>query len=217
MSVVTADVIDGVTVGLLAAKYDNPKPIPELHREMWSLCCSDNHKVAIAAPRGHAKSTAITHAYILSMMLFKIKSFCLLVSDTEAQAVEFLGDIKAELTGNTALKDTFGVKKILKDTETNIIVQFKDGTLFRIVAKGSEQKVRGLKWRGKRPDLIVGDDLENDDIVMNPERREKFRRWFMNALIPCGSDTCSVRIVGTILHLDSMLQRLLDDPTWCFT
>jgi hypothetical protein len=74
--------------------------------------------------------------------------------------------------------------------------------------------VRGLKWRGKRPDLIVGDDLENDEIVMNPERREKFRRWFMNALIPCGSDNCWIRIVGTILHLDSMLQRLIEDNTW---
>ncbi len=49
---------------------------------------------------------------------------------------------------------------------------------------------------------------------MNPDRREKFRKWFMNALIPCGSDTCRVRIVGTILHLDSMLNRLLEDPTW---
>jgi predicted phage terminase large subunit-like protein len=49
---------------------------------------------------------------------------------------------------------------------------------------------------------------------MNPDRREKFRRWLMNALIPCGSDTCLIRIVGTILHLDSALQRLVEDPTW---
>lgn len=213
-AVLNADIIDGFTRGLLAAKYDNPKPIPPFHHEMWNLCCSENPRVAIAAPRGHAKSTAITHAYILAMMLFRVKSFCLLVSDTEGQAAEFLGDIKAELTGNDALRSTFGIKKILKDTETNIVVQFKDNEKFRIQAKGSEQKVRGLKWGGKRPDLIVGDDLENDDIVMNPLRREKFRRWFMNALVPCGSDTCWIRIVGTILHLDSMLQRLLDDKTW---
>jgi predicted phage terminase large subunit-like protein len=210
----TWDAVEGITLGLLAAKYDNPKPIPRLHHEMWDLCCSDDPKVAIAAPRGHAKSTAITHAFILSAMLLQHKSFCLLVSDTEAQAVEFLGDIKSELTGNDTLKQAFDIKKVLKDTETNIIVQFKDGKQFRIIAKGSMQKVRGLKWRGKRPDLIVGDDLENDEIVMNPERREKFRRWFMNALIPCGSDTCSIRIVGTILHMDSMLQRLLEDNTW---
>jgi len=207
-------VIDGFTKGLLAAKYDNPKPIPKFHHEMWDMFCSDDPKVSIAAPRSHAKSTAITHAGILSAVLFRWKSFVLLVSDTEGQAVEFLGDIKAELSGNDALRQTFGVRKILKDTETNVIVEFKDGHRFRIQAKGSEQKVRGLKWRGQRPDLIVGDDLENDEIVMNPERREKFRRWFMNALVPCGSDTCSIRVVGTILHLDSMLNRLLEDETW---
>lgn len=211
---VDANAVYGVTVGLLAAKYDNPKPIPAFHKEMWELCCSDAPKVAVAAPRGHAKSTAITHAYILTMVMLRVKSFVLLVSDTEGQAAEFLGDIKAEITGNSALRTTFGIQKVLKDTETNIIVRFKDGNLFRIVAKGSEQKVRGLKWRGRRPDLIVGDDLENDEIVMNPDRREKFRKWLMNALIPCGSDTCWIRIVGTILHLDSALQRLIEDNTW---
>ena len=206
--------IEGFTLGLLAAKYDNPKPIPDFHREMWGLFCSDTPKVAAAAPRGHAKSTAITHAFILAQLLFREKEFCLLVSDTEGQAAEFLGDIKAELEGNDALKETFGVKTLIKSTETNIICLLEGGHKFRIQAKGSEQKVRGIKWRGKRPDLIVCDDLENDEIVMNPERREKFRRWFMNALVPCGSDTCVIRVVGTILHMDSMLMRLLEDETW---
>jgi predicted phage terminase large subunit-like protein len=148
------------------------------------------------------------------MMLFRVRDFCLLVSDTEAQAVEFLGDIKVELEDNEPLRQTFGIKKVLKSTETNVIVQFSDGEMFRITVKGSEQKVRGLKWRNRRPNLIVGDDLENDEIVMNPERREKFRKWFMKALVPCGSDDCMIRIVGTVLHLDSMLQRLLDNKTW---
>ena len=208
------DLVRGFSLSFLAAKYDNPKPIPPFHEEMWDLCASDVPKVAIAAPRGHAKSTAITHAYLLSMMLLRVKNFCLLVSDTEGQATEFLADIKAELEDNETLKQAFGISKLLKSTETNVICLLKDGHKFRIQAKGSEQKVRGIKWAGKRPDLIVCDDLENDEIVMNPDRREKFRRWFMNALIPCGSDTCWVRVVGTILHLDSMLQRLLEDETW---
>jgi predicted phage terminase large subunit-like protein len=148
------------------------------------------------------------------MMLFKVKRFCLLVSDTEAQAAGFLVDIKAELEHNDTLRKKFGVKKLIKDTETNIICLMEGGHKFRIQAKGSEQKVRGIKWMNMRPDLIIGDDLENDEIVLNPERREKFRKWLMNALIPCGSDTVWIRLVGTILHLDSALQRLLEDPTW---
>lgn len=211
---IDAEVIEGFTVSHLAAKYDNPKPIPPFHLEMWELCCSDNPKVAIAAPRKHAKSTAITYAYILVMMLTRQKSFCLLVSNTESQSSEFLMSIKSELENNEALRTKYGIKEFLKDTETNIIVLMKDGHQFRIQAKGSEQKVRGIKWGNQRPDLIVCDDLEEDEQVLSRERREKFRKWFMNALVPCGSDTVSIRVVGTILHQDSMLRRLIDNKEW---
>ena len=210
----TARMVETLTVGFLAANYDEPKPIPDLHREMWKLCCSKHPRVVLAAPRGHAKSTAITHAFTLAMMLSGLKSFCLLVSNTESQAAEFLGSIKDELNENEALAATFGIRKLVKETETNVICQFHNGNKFRILAKGSEQKLRGIKWRNKRPDLIICDDLEDDEQVMSPERREKFRNWFMNALIPAGSGSCWVRVVGTVMHLDSMLNRLLEDPSW---
>lgn len=207
-----AETIYGFTTSLLLSRFDNPKPTPDFHKELWELVCRPEPKVAIAAPRGHAKSTAITHAFTLASVLFRAKKYVLIVSDTEGQAVQFLGDIKMELIENQDLIDLFGVKKIVRDTEAMIIVEFEDGEQFRIQAKGSEQKVRGLKWRNKRPDLIVGDDLENDEIVMNEERREKFRRWFYNALLPSGGDNCTVRIVGTILHMDGLLERLM--PAW---
>jgi intein/homing endonuclease/phage terminase large subunit-like protein len=159
-------------------------------------------------------STCITHAYGLLMSLAGFANYTLLVSDTEEQACEFLGDIAKELRENDALRRDFGVKKLLKDTEANLICLMADGRQFRILAKGSEQKVRGRKWRGQRPDLILIDDAENDESVMNPDRRKKFRDWFFKALIPCGSDTCRVRMVGTILHLDSMLNRLMENSSW---
>jgi predicted phage terminase large subunit-like protein len=84
-----------------------------------------------------------------------------------------------------------------------------DGHKFRIIAVGSEQKVRGIKWEHKRPDLIIGDDLENDEIVMNPERRDKFRNWIYKALLPSRSANGVVRIVGTVLHMDSFLENCM--------
>lgn len=181
---------------------------------MWKLCCSDHPLVAIAAPRGHAKSTAVTHAYGLTNLLFRASDFALVVSDTETQAAQFLVDMKAELTDNHDLMEKFRIRKLIRDTETDFICQMHDGHKFRVIGKGSEQKVRGLKWKNKRPNLILADDLENDEIVMNPERREKFRRWFMNALLPAGSDDCKYRVVGTILHLDAMLMRLMGNKQW---
>jgi len=49
---------------------------------------------------------------------------------------------------------------------------------------------------------------------MNKERREKFRNWFQKALVPCMSDNGKIIVVGTILHMDSILERLLNDPNW---
>lgn len=205
--------IKGFVGSLLAKRFDQATQIPWFHEEFWELCCSDHKFVSIAAPRGHAKSTSITLAYTLASVLFRDRQYVILVSDTESQSVLFLNQIKNELTTNDELISLFGVAEIIKDNEKDIIVKMVDGHLFRITARGSNQNVRGLLWNGMRPDLIIGDDLENDEIVLNPERREKFRRWVYGALLPILSSRGIVRIVGTVLHLDSFLNRTLPDES----
>lgn len=159
-------------------------------------------------------STAITHAFGLAASLFGFRDYILIVSDTEGQGVKFLGDIKMELTENEMLAREFGVElPLIKDTETEIIFKCAAG-MVNYTVRGAEQKVRGLKWRGKRPNLVIVDDLENDELVLNKERRDKLRSWFLTALIPCGSKRCLFRMVGTVLHLDSVLNRVLEDKTW---
>lgn len=178
---------------------------------MWRLCTNHFPFVAIAAPRGFAKSTAITHSYTLACLLFRERSFVLLISGTEAQAILFLNDIKSELKDNENIHRLFGVPFFIKDAETDIIVKMQDGHTFRIMAKGAEQSLRGAKWARKRPDLIICDDIEEDEQVVNKERREKFRKWFFGALLPLRSDHGIVRVVGTILHMDSLLERLMPE------
>lgn len=211
-----ADVVQGFVGALLSKRFDGSVPSPACHREWWELCTSKERYVAIAAPRNHAKSTAITFAFTLAATLFRERKFVLIVSDTEAQAVNFLGLIKQELSENQDLIKLFALKlndkgevQFAKESESDLIVEFSDGEKFRIVAKGSEQKLRGLLWNGLRPDLIVCDDMENDEIVMNQDRRKKFKRWFYGALLPCRAQDGIVRYVGTILHMDSMLENLM--------
>ncbi len=209
----TSDLIYGFTNSLLISRFDNPRPTPEFHLTLWNIMCSKDKKVAVAAPRGHAKSTAVTHSYALANICFRIKKHVLIVSDTEGQAVNFLNDIKAEFLENEQLISLFDVKQLLKDTASEIIIEFQDGHQVRVIVKGSEQKVRGTKWRNTRPDLVIGDDLENDEIVMNEDRRYKFMKWFYGALLPCGGDDTHFRLVGTILHLDSLLENLMPPMT----
>ena len=204
-----ADIIAGFSKSLLQQNYDQAVDSPSCHYEWWELCTSKWPKVAIAAPRRHAKSTAITLAYVLASVCFREKTYVLVVSDTTTQAVQFLGELKNELANNDRLRSLFQIQSFEKDTEDDVIVSFKDGAQFRIAAKGSEQKLRGLLWNKKRPNLVVCDDLENDEIVLNPERRNKFKRWFNGALIPSMAMGGTIRVVGTILHEDSLLNNLM--------
>ena len=216
MGLLSKELIKGLVGSCLVKGFDGSKPVPKFHEEMWELCCSAAKYVAIAAPRGHAKSTSITFSYTLASLLFRERKFVVLVSDSEFQASMFLGQIKQTLQENEDIANLFHLKRdekgqvaFPKETETDIIVEFEDGYKFRVIAKGSEQKMRGLLWDGQRPDMVVLDDLESDEQVMNKERRDKFRRWFYGALIPALSENGIIRYVGTILHQDSMLEQLM--------
>ena len=220
----TAEMIEGFSGSCLIKNFDGSKPIAQFHREWWRLCCSDRRYLAISAPRGHAKSTAITITYTLAEVLFRSSKYVVIVSDSEYQAVNFLGQIKHFLIENEDIIKLFKLKKnekgfveFIKETESDIIVECVDGYKFRIIAKGAEQKLRGLLWNGQRPDLMVLDDLEGDEQVMNKERREKFRNWFYGALMPALSEKGKIRYVGTILHQDSMLENLMPKINGPFT
>lgn len=214
----TADVVQGFVGSILSKAFDGAVATPDFHKECWELCCSDHRQVAIAAPRKHAKTTAITLGYGLATLLFRERKYLLIVSDTEAQAVMFLNNLRTEIVDNEDIKFLFDLKLdekgevvFIKDSQTDIIVQFADGTMFRVMAKGAEQKLRGLNWNGTRPDIIICDDLENDELVMNKDRREKLARWFYAALLPSLSHHGIVRIVGTILHMDSLLESFMPE------
>lgn len=214
MPKLTPELIEGFSGVFLSPMYDDAQPTPDFHRAGWREYSSDFEWCAIAAPRGHAKSTAFTHDYILAEVLFRSSEYVILVSANEEMAIEHLGDITRELTENDDLIQQFGIEGLTTAAKTDIIVKCKDGHQFRIIARGSGQKMRGRKWNGKRPGLIVCDDLEDDEQVENKERRDKFRRWFYRALMPSLRRGGKIRIHGTILHEDSLLARIMKDKSW---
>ena len=210
----TSELIEAFAGTFLSPLYDNPQPTPDLHRECWSMYCSGAELAAVAAPRSHAKSTALTHDYVLAVTLFREQDFIVLISNTEDLAMAHLADIAKELRENEDLIAQFKIKGFTVDMKTDIIVEFQDGHQCRVIAKGSGQKMRGLKWNGKRPGLIVCDDLEDDAQIENKDSRDKFQRWFLRAVLPTRRRGGMVRVHGTILHEDSLLAKLMKAKTW---
>jgi predicted phage terminase large subunit-like protein len=210
----TSRLVENFAGVFLSPMYDDAKPTPAFHRECWDLYCSPAPLVGIAAPRAHAKSTALTHDFALASVLFRFEPHVMVVSATEELAMAHLGDMQKELQENDDLRKEFGVQKFLVAAKGEIVVRCDDGYEFRILARGAGQRLRGLKWNGRRPGLILCDDMEEDEQVENADRRRKFKRWVLRALIPMGRRGCKIRWHGTILHQDSMLAKIMANTEW---
>lgn len=210
----SSDLIESFAGVFLSPRYDDARPTPPFHRQAWALYASDHPQVCCVAPRDHAKSTGLTFDYILAEVLFRTSDYVILISSTEDKAAEQLSNISDELHDNEDLRREFGVQGFETDGKQDIICVMNDGHRFRILARGAEQKIRGAMWKGKRPNLIVCDDMEDDEQVESKDRRAKFRRWFFRAAKQALSKSGKIRVHGTILHEDSLLARLQKNKTW---
>jgi len=165
---------------------------------------------AIAAPRGHAKSTNFTFKDTLHATLYEYKHYLIILSDSTEQAEGFLTDIKKELEENPHILEDFGNLK--GDVwKAGIILTSTD---IKIDAIGSGKKIRGRRHRNWRPDLIVLDDIENDENVNTPEQRKKLESWFYKAVSKAGDTYTDIVYIGTILHYDSLLSKVLKNPEY---
>jgi predicted phage terminase large subunit-like protein len=210
-----AEAVEGFQRLYLWDKFDSPAPTPGFHRIMWREACDESlPRCAWAAPRNFAKSTAITFTFALAAIAFRMRDHIMIVSDAYDQAVLRLKEIQMEWDENEHLRSDFSFSGFIKEKEGEIILSFEDGYKVRVLARGSEQRLRGMLWRGKRPNLILGDDLEFDEIVESAERLKKFKAWFFKQLLPAAAKNSLFRIGGTILAFNSLLMNLMTDSQW---
>lgn len=197
------------------AEYISTEPC-QFHRDLYTgyrdaIESNKRHRKAIAAPRENAKSTITAEVLPLWCICYKKKNFIVVAADATPQAKRHIAAIKEELEDNPLLLAAFpgATGEGPKWTEEEIRTRNK----VTVIATGTGKRIRGVKQGAVRPDLLIGDDLENDENVITPEQRDKSENWFFKAFAKAGKDA-DVFVVGTVLHYDSLLSRLLNNPTF---
>lgn len=181
---------------------------PDFHQEVIEIYLN-NLRVALAAPRGHAKSTLTDLFYVCHQVVFGHKKFVVIISETETLAMKFLSEIRTELETNENIHSLMDVDTYATEKWSEKELVLSNGAC--IIAKGRGGQMRGLKHRGQRPDLVICDDLENEELVRSQQRRLDVEAWFNGAVLPSLEPSIGQLIfIGTILHEDSLLARLLN-------
>ncbi|MBR1463459.1 MAG: hypothetical protein IJ604_08840 [Prevotella sp.] len=167
-----------------------------------------NLKAVFMWPRGHAKST---HCDVFTPLWLMFQEhtlihFMVVVSKSEDSAKGLLGDIQAELEFNQRLIADFGAQKSDGDWQDGQFVT-KSGIAF--MAKGRGQSPRGLRNREARPDYIVIDDLDDDELCRNERRVREMTEWVKSALFGA-LDVGRGRfiMVGNLISKNSVLQEI---------
>lgn len=178
----------------------------EWHRELFYDLRHES-RLVYAAPREHAKSTAVGLIHVLWCIVYQKKNFILIVSDSVSQAEKFIASVQFELETNELLRLVYGdlIDRTQKWTDKTFITS----TGIMVAASGNGSNLRGLRHRNFRPDLIIGDDLENDEHVLTAGQRNKTWNWLTKSFLNLGSKDTQIVIIGTVLHYASMLNRLL--------
>lgn len=166
---------------------------------------------AVAAPRGHAKSTNLTFKGSLHAMLYAYKHYLIILSDSSEQAESFLDAIRVEFEENERIEEDFG-NLVGSKVWNNKVLLTKSN--IKVEAIGSGKKIRGRKHRNWRPDLIILDDIENDENVRTPEQRSKLENWFYKAVSKAGDDYTDIVYIGTLLHYEALLAKVLNNPSY---
>ena len=205
----------------LFGKYCFPtalkKTTPPFHTDIYKYLADEEKKrVLIAAPRGTAKSTVTTLIYPLWRAAFKASDeelFIVIISESQAQSINFLSRIKYHLTFSKEFKRVFGdlgPETAQRWTHTDIIL----ANHTRIVAVGTGQRVRGFLQGDTRPNLIIVDDFESELNAYTPEARAKNRKWLTEAVIPSLSDEGKIAMIGTVISEDCFLCWAKESSAW---
>ena len=192
--------------GWFIARPYFPLETPPFHKEILDLISDkNNRRIGVIAPRGHAKSTTVDMTYPLWAGCFKQEEFVVIISDTYTQAAEFINALKDEFEDNPKIRWLFG------DVKGD---DWQDGEFvlsngIKYAAKGSGMKIRGIRHRHTRPTLMIFDDIENDENIKSAEQRQKLYHWFTKAAIPALARGGRAVIIGTILHFDSLVNKVM--------
>jgi len=192
----------------------------EAHFQLVDHILGKSQYKVIMCHRGLGKSTKMLHLVLEWLLLGKKPNFgefdyILMIQDSvtmvEATFEQLLGMIE-----NTELSKFLKIeKKRLGDDPTLYIRNIEKDKIMYLKGRGSGQSLRGTKIHGKRPNIVILDDIENDEKHSSKDSRAKLKNWFYNVVIPAiNPNKFEFIYIGTPIHEDSLLMNLVDSDVW---
>lgn len=198
------------------------------HLKCWKLlqdCVIKDEfdKMILCLPRGFAKTTLTTFATSIHQVCFGA-FFQIIVGKTEADAQEFIFDVRKQFEENLYIQYTFGqLIDPRRFTVNKNEIHFTNNV--KVLALSSTSSIRGKKHMGKRPTHVYLDDTQGITDVLTDEAKKKKMEVYQKDILFAGDEPVirngkkikagtKFIISGTVLAADCFISTLLKDPQY---
>ena len=170
-------------------------------------------KILVRWGRGLAKSVWCDIIIPFWLWLNQEEVYLLLIGNNEKKSWLLLSDLQAEFEGNPAIISDFGEQKTIGSWEDGYFIT---NSGFIGQALGMGQSPRGLRYKNRRPNLCVADDLDDKDLIKNPKRIDEMVVWIEQDLMPTMDGPVARLLVPNNRAYPKTIQSSLQEkhPDW---
>ena len=218
-----------LTNKFVASNQNILKPLGKVHYEIFDdldkLLIEDAYdEQEFILPRGIGKSTIINSLVATWSSVYKTSIFTVVVGKTDALMSEFIEEVKHNLS-DEYLVECFGqfVPTTKEYANNSSEVELLNGTKVQGVTWGST--LRGIKYKGNRPSIIITDDVLKEDDVRSETMLKRAIEKFYKEILPAGAEARVIKgkkmgmstkfiVIGTPLSQKDLINHIKNDGSF---
>lgn len=197
---------------ILADPDDYVEP-PKCHKTVNDILLYNTSHFAIEMFRESAKSSIVLKSFPLYRLSYpkKTERYIVLLKQNQRLAEAKLIEISKEYQSNPVLNHN--LIRVNKDSAAAIefVVMDYDGeeVTVRIEAYGKGSSIRGLSWGQLRPQVLIGDDLQDLEDSKSEVTLEKDWEWFLSD-VKFLAKYGRIFLIGNNLGKKCIIERVID-------
>lgn len=190
----------------------------EIHYRLADKYFGKDKQVLIEAFRGSAKST-LMEWFILYIAFkgelpgFGAVNFIAFVGDSMENGVKnAFRNLSGKIDRSPLLQQ---VIKIKRKTDSEMELENVDGVELNLKGYGASTNIRGVRYKGVRPDIIILDDITTNDAINSETIQNTINDNFYKSVIPALHPTrYKIFFIGTPISERDIIHQLSSNPEW---
>jgi hypothetical protein len=190
----------------------------EIHYRLADKYFGTDKQVLIEAFRGSAKSTMMEWLvlYIAAMgnlhNFGKVQFIAFIGDSMENGTKNFFRNVLGKIDRSDLLKQLITIKR---KTDSEMELVNADGVELNMKGYGASTNIRGVRYKGARPDIVILDDITTNDAINSETIQNTINDNFYKSVIPALHPTrFKIFFIGTPISERDIIHQLSSNPKW---